>query len=113
MADNRSSADTVTELRELLVTYARQETIDPLKALGTFLSKGLAGSLMLGFASVFLALFVLRLLQAETGDALDGNWSVVPYLVTLAIVALFIGLIAVYVKRVADANKRRSQRSDA
>jgi len=43
-------------------------------------------SMALGIALALLAL--LRLLQTETGDLFDGNWSFVPYVITLAAAAL-------------------------
>ena len=46
----------VTELRDLVVTYVKQETVVPLKQLGRYVGFGLAGSLLLGFGVVFLAL---------------------------------------------------------
>ena len=71
------------DLWQLVVGYVKQETIEPVRGLGRFLAFGLAGSALLGLGLVVLFLGVLRVLQAETGDALDGHLSFVPYLITL------------------------------
>jgi len=41
---------------------------------------------------VLVSLGLLRLLQSETGDTFDGSWSWAPYLLTLLLCALVIGL---------------------
>ena len=53
---------------------------------------GIAGSFFLAFGLLLILLGVLRLLQTETGTALDGDWSWVPYAV---VVVLGIAVIAV------------------
>ena len=73
------------ELFQLVVAYAKQETLDPVKNLGRFVGFGMAGALLCSLGAVLLLLGVLRLLQTETGDALDGNWNFVPYLVVLVV----------------------------
>lgn len=82
------------ELVDLTVAYAKQETIDPIKLLGGFLAKGVAGAAVASIGLVFVLLGVLRLVQAEGGEHLTGAWSFVPYLVTLVVagVAAFVGV---------------------
>src|SRR5438132_12193874 len=63
-----------SELWDLVRTYAKQETIEPLKGIGRAVGWGLAGSVFVGFGVVLLALGSLRALQDET-TAFDGNWS--------------------------------------
>jgi hypothetical protein len=77
--EDRSVRVLVTELRRLVVAYAKQETIDPLKKLARFVLWGLIGSFLLAVGSLLLTLAVVRVLQAETGSALTGNLSWVPY----------------------------------
>ncbi|HEX5586146.1 MAG TPA: hypothetical protein VFZ17_02465, partial [Acidimicrobiia bacterium] len=89
----------VTELRELVVAYVKQETLVPLKSLGRWVGFGLGGSLLLGFGVVFLAMSGLRALQDETGDTFTGNWSWVPYLIV--VFALGLGAALVWVLRAA------------
>lgn len=89
MADD--PRETVRELRELVVAYAKQETVEPLKGLGRYVGFGLAGALLLGTGSTFLAVGALRALQTETGTTFDGNWSWAPYGIVFAGLVLFAG----------------------
>jgi hypothetical protein len=108
VAQVRNAPGTVNELKELLVAYAKQETVDPVKSLGRYLGFGLAGSLLMGLAAILLPLALLRALQAETGTALTGNWSWVPYAVTLVVVALVLGLIVAGLMRVKSTQLART-----
>jgi len=72
----------VTELWQLVLAYLKQETTEPLKALGRVVGFGIAGSLLIGAGVVMVALGGLRLLQSET-DAFQGNWSFAPYLIVI------------------------------
>ncbi len=87
----------VTELRELVVTYIRQQTIGRLQELGRYVGFGIGGSLLLGFGVVFLALAGLRALQTETGTTFTGDWSWVPYV--LIVFALLVGAVVVWLLR--------------
>ncbi len=82
---------------QLTVDYLKQETIQPLKGLGRFLYMGIAGSFFLAFGILLILLGVLRLLQTETGTALTGDWSWVPY---AAVVLLGLAVIGVAVWRI-------------
>jgi hypothetical protein len=94
------------ELRELVVTYVKQQTIVPLKELGRYVGFGLLGSLLLGFGVVFLGLSGLRALQTETGSTFTGDWSWVPYLIM--VVALLLGAGLVWALRGAARAERRA-----
>jgi uncharacterized BrkB/YihY/UPF0761 family membrane protein len=100
---DKSLPSMASELWELILAYARQETIEPIKGLGRFIMFGLAGSLVIGIGLVLSALAGLRALQTETGDTFDGNLSWAPYLITLAGCILFAGLA------LSRAGKRSSQ----
>ena len=82
---------------QLTVDYLKQEVVEPLRGLGRFLYMGIAGSFFLAFGLLLILLGVLRLLQTETGSALTGDWSWVPYAVT---VVLGIAIIAVAALRI-------------
>ncbi len=79
---------------QLTVDYLKQETIQPLKGLGRFLYMGIAGSFCSAFGILLILLGVLRLLQTETGTALEGDWSWVPYAAVVALGIAVIGLAA-------------------
>ena len=82
MAD-KSVPDTLQGIKDLLIAYAKQETVDPLRNLGRFLGFGLGGVVLLLLGTLFLALSALRALQTQTGDVFDGGWSWVPYVIVL------------------------------
>jgi hypothetical protein len=82
---------------KLTVDYLKQEALTPLKGLGRFLAWGLAGSLAIAVGILLLLVGILRLLQAETGTALTGNWSWVPY---FAVSLLGLGVCGVSVWRI-------------
>lgn len=84
---DKSLPNLASELWDLVRAYAKQETIEPAKGLGRFVGYGVVGSVLLGVGAVLLVLAVLRVLQDETGTVFDGNWSVVPYVLTLIICA--------------------------
>jgi predicted cobalt transporter CbtA len=96
----------VQELWDLVVAYARQETVEPLKGLGRFVAFGVGGSLLVGIGVVLLLLGGLRALQEEATSTFDGNWSWAPYLLTLVAAVVVIGLAVWAVGR----GKRRDVR---
>lgn len=69
----------VGELTSLVVGYAKQETVDPLKKLIRFVVWGVAGALLVATGGAMLTLAVVRLLQTETGGHLHGSLTWVPY----------------------------------
>jgi len=89
--------ETLQDLWELLVAYAKQETVDPLRNLGRYLGFGLAGMALLTLGTFFLAMSLLRFLQTMLGGFFDGFWSWVPYVI---VVVLLGGVIALAIKRI-------------
>lgn len=81
-----------SEVKSLVVAYAKQETIEPIKGLGRFLAFGMAGSFLLSIGLLLLLLAGLRALQTETGTTFSGNWSWAPYLIVLTVGAGLAGL---------------------
>jgi hypothetical protein len=79
------------ELLDLTVTYAKQETVDPLRTIGRRVGLGVLGSAVASVGLVFLLVGVLRLLQVEV--ALRGAWSFVPYVAAI-LVAAAVALLA-------------------
>ena len=83
MADNPQ--ETIRELRELVIAYAKQETLDPLKGLGRYVAFGIAGAALIGIGVMFLAIGALRALQGDRlGPHFTGNWSWAPYAIVVA-----------------------------
>lgn len=96
---NPNPLDGAQEIQELLVSYAKQETVEPLKQLGRYLGFGLAGSLLMFLSAFFVGLGTLRLTQ--TVETFSGSsWaSTLPYLITIAVLLVFIGLILLALNR--------------
>ena len=85
---DKSTGDAISDLWEMLQTYAKQQTVDPLRNLGRFLGFGVLGSILVGIGITLLAVGVLRVVQTETDTALTGNWSWVPYMAALVLSAV-------------------------
>jgi len=103
---NKSLPGEAQDLFQLVVGYAKQETLDPVKNLGRFIGYGMAGALLGSLGAVLLLLGGLRLLQTETGDTFDGNWTFVPYVVVL----LVSGAIAAGAMKARSRGQRRDAR---
>ena len=91
--DPKSIPQVATELWELTLAYAKQETVDPLRGLGRYLGFGLGGSVVFGLGSVLLLLSLLRALQTETGTTFTGSLSWIPYVIVVLAGALLVGLV--------------------
>ena len=88
MPDDSKSLPTLAgELWELVLTYLKQETLEPLKGIGRFIGLGLAGAAATAIGLVLLVLGLLRLLQTETAPHLAGHLSWLPYIIVLVVSA--------------------------
>jgi hypothetical protein len=96
----------VRELKDLVIAYAKQETIEPLKGLGRYVGYGLAGALLMGTGVCFLAIGLLRALQGNRGWAVHGNWSWVPYAVDVILLIVLAGLVWMARTKRSEKNKR-------
>jgi hypothetical protein len=81
-----------SDFLQLVVDYAKQETLEPIKGVGQFVAFGVAGSVVLSLGTALLLLALLRLLQGETGSAFTGNLSWLPYLITAVVAVAVAGL---------------------
>jgi len=94
----------VLELKDLVITYAKQETVIPLRQLGRYMGFGIAGAFCLGLGSLLLGVGGLRALQTETGDTFSGDWSWAPYGIT------FLALLAAGMLTWAARRSRRERK---
>jgi hypothetical protein len=90
----KTPQQTISELKELVVAYAKQETIEPLKGVGRYLRNGTLGALLMGLGIMFLAIGALRALQTETDEHFNGNWSFMPYIIVIIGLAIIAGASA-------------------
>lgn len=91
--------EVATELWELAKDYAKQETIEPLKGLGSFLGYGIGGAVLLGIGCTLLLLGGLRALQTQTGSTFTGSFSWAPYLIAVAVGLALIALALLRITR--------------
>ncbi len=98
----------VTELRDLVLRYFRQETLEPIKDLGRFVLFGTAGSVVLVTGLTLLLIALLRGLQEETGTTFTGNLTWVPYGICALTGLAVAGLAAAAVTR--GRGKSRAKR---
>jgi Putative Actinobacterial Holin-X, holin superfamily III len=82
VADNPQQ--TVRELKDLVIAYAKQEATQPLKGMLRKVGYGVAGAVLMGTGVFFLAIGLLRALQGNPGWLMHGNWSWVPYIIVVA-----------------------------
>ncbi len=92
MAKAESVPTEAKELVDLVVGYAKQETLDPLKRLGKNVAFGVVGAVLVGTGTLFLALSALRALQTEV-DTFDGNLSWAPYGI-VAVIVLIMAIVS-------------------
>lgn len=90
--EQKSIPEVLTELWELLVSYGKQETVDPLKGLGRYIGFGVAAVLVGSLGIVLLTLSGLRFLQAHNDEHLTGNWNWVPYAAALVLLGILVAL---------------------
>ncbi len=95
----------LTELKALIVGYARQEIVVPLSQLGRTLKLGILGALSIGIGLVFLVIAGLRLLQTEASGVFDGNMSALPYVVVLAGLVLVLAVVVVIRTRTSGGDR--------
>jgi hypothetical protein len=95
----RREPATVSEVIEYITTYAKQETIGPLRGAGRWIGMGAAGAVALGTGLCILLLGLLRLLQTETGFDTSEYWSWVPYVIVFVVGALFAVLAILQVNK--------------
>ena len=85
--------DGAQEVQQLLVSYAKQETVEPLKTLGRYFGFGIAGSILVALGTFFIGLGVLRFAQSLSVFTGSSWASTLPYVIALVVLVLFLGLI--------------------
>ncbi len=99
---NRGTKSVSTLLNEfvsLVVAYAREQTIDPLKALGRYVAFGLIGAFLIAIGGGLAALAAVRLIQAETGSHLRGSLTWAPYTGGFLVAGVGAGWAALRIRR--------------
>ena len=112
MAEARSSGgksvpQLVQELWELIRTYFKQETLEPLNGLKRYIGFGVPGAFAMGLGLVLLFLAGLRAAQTESAEHFTGNLSWLPYAITAAGTILVVGLSVFAISRARKRVKRK------
>lgn len=97
---------TLGELRVMVVDYAKQQTLEPLKNLGKWVSFGVAGGIFLTLGILLSALGLLRLLQKlsflTNDEGRDTAWTFLPYMIVFAALMAVAGLCVWAMTRTPD-----------
>ena len=83
----------LAELYDLVVNYARQQTIEPIRGVGRWLVFGLVAAVLMSIGLVLGVLGVLRVIQT-TAIGESNGWSWTGYLITM-VVCIAVGWLAI------------------
>lgn len=100
--------DTATELSAMVVAYAKQETLEPIKQLGRYVLFGLMGAIFMGIGGFFLALAAVRALQTELNMHLTHDLSWTPYVAGVLVAGVGALLAVTRINKVPNRKERRS-----
>ena len=104
---SRNEQASVGEVIDYVKTYARQETVGPLKGAGRWIAYGAAGAISLGIGLSLLLLGLLRLLQTEWDRSATGRLSWLSYLIVMvACIALLVFTITRINKTFLDKEQK-------
>lgn len=113
----KGPVEQANEFKDLVVGYAKQETIDPLKSLGRSLGFGIAGSVLIGTGLLLGLLALLRGLESievlnDPTMTTGGTWGWVPYAATLVVgLILVLIFLSKLIKAINEGTRRRDARS--
>lgn len=88
----------IGDVVELVKTYAKQETVGPLKNAGRFLGFGAAGAVAIGIGGILVLLGLLRLVQTELDRTARGSLSWLAYVIVLVVAGAAIALAVSRIK---------------
>lgn len=80
------------EVIDYVKTYAKQETVGPLKGAARWIGFGAAGAIALGFGLSLLLLGSLRLLQSESFGFERQRLTFVNYAIVLLVCLMLLGV---------------------
>jgi hypothetical protein len=85
---------------DLVIAYAKQETIEPLRGAGRWILWGLASMVFICGGVLLLVLGALRLSQDLLGSSFATSWSWIPYVLSMCACALVVVIALRQMKKV-------------
>ncbi len=101
-----SPQETVTELKEMVVDYAKQETVDPLKRLAHWFKWSLLGAVLLVSGSPCSVSGSYCGSSRRRSTAFQGGKSWIPYLITFGGLLVVLVMAGFGLKRSIDLSDR-------
>jgi hypothetical protein len=86
--EEKSFSTMVNELTGLIIAYAKQETLAPIRSLVRYVGYGVAGAILMAIGGVTATLTVIRVVEVEAGTHLGGSLDWVPYIGGILVAAL-------------------------
>jgi len=107
VANHKSMGETFQELREVLVGYAKQETVEPLDKLKHYLGFGIPGALFVSLGVFLVGLGLLQLVE-HWAPTTTGFGSLAPYVVSSMFLFVVLVVCAVKARRsMSEGDDRR------
>ena len=77
----------IADVVDLVTTYAKQETLGPLRGAGKWIAMGAVGAVLMGLGLSLLTLGILRLVQTEWDRSARGSLSWLAYVIAFVFCA--------------------------
>ena len=97
---DKTNGNSDKDVVDLVIAYAKQETIEPLRGAGRWILWGLASMIFICAGVLLLVLGVLRLSQDVLGGSFATSWSWVPYVLSMCACAMVVVLALLQIKKV-------------
>jgi hypothetical protein len=97
LGDSINVLTEITETKDLIISYVKQETLGPILALKRKIIFGVVGALCYGFGLLMVSVGLLRFMQGEF-HVFHGNLNFLPYMIDFfatLILAIIFGMIAI------------------
>ena len=96
----KTSGKSDQDVIDLVIAYAKQETVEPLRGAGRWILWGLASMVFICAGVLLVVLGALRLSQDLLGETFATSWSWVPYVVSMCACALVVLIALLQIKKV-------------
>lgn len=100
-SQTRRSSASVDDVVDGVISYAKSQTIGPLRGAGRWVAWGVLGALLIGVGGALTLLAVLRLIQTEWSAVADpgSRLSWLPYLIVFVVGCAFVALTLTRINR--------------